>query len=97
MDKNNSWLRGEKVPNYKGGTISYQGYKLVYIEGKQVSEHRLIAKAKNKDEIVHHKDGNKLNNTPENLGIITRAEHARMHMHIRCKNGQFQSGRCTGR
>lgn len=28
---------------------------------------------------VHHKDGNKLNNDPENLEIITRSDHGKYH------------------
>ena len=35
------------------------------------------------DEIVHHKDGNKLNNDISNLEIINRADHARYHMKCR--------------
>lgn len=32
-------------------------------------------------EVVHHKDGNKRNNSPENLEILkNQAEHARIHM-----------------
>lgn len=34
-------------------------------------------------DIVHHKDGNKTNNTAENLQVLTRAEHARLHFHGR--------------
>ena len=32
------------------------------------------------NEVVHHIDGNKLNNNPENLCIITNAEHAIIHI-----------------
>lgn len=31
------------------------------------------------DEIVHHKDENKRNNHPDNLQVMTRAQHARHH------------------
>ena len=49
-----------------------------------VAFHRLVAEEKLgrlilPDEIVHHIDGNKLNNAPENLVVITRAEHMRAH------------------
>lgn len=48
------------------------------------------------DECVHHKDGNRSNNSPDNLELMTRAEHARHHAsenHVnrkRNKNGQFE-------
>ena len=31
------------------------------------------------DSIVHHKDGNKLNNTPSNLEVMSSAEHSSLH------------------
>lgn len=33
-----------------------------------------------KGEIVHHKDGNKLNNDPSNLEVMTQSEHVREHI-----------------
>jgi hypothetical protein len=33
-------------------------------------------------EIVHHKDGNRLNNDPANLELTTRGEHTRHHSRI---------------
>lgn len=46
--------------------------------------HRLIVENElgrflTKDEIVHHKDGNKKNNDPSNLEVMTAAEHASLH------------------
>ena len=47
-------------------------------------EHRVIAEAMigrplEKGEIVHHKDGNKHNNSPSNLEVITQSEHVKIH------------------
>jgi hypothetical protein len=47
-------------------------------------EHRVIAEAMLgrplvAGEIVHHIDGNKHNNTPENLQVMTQADHLRLH------------------
>lgn len=35
------------------------------------------------NDIVHHIDGNKLNNNPDNLEVMTRAEHAAHHCKLR--------------
>jgi hypothetical protein len=47
-------------------------------------EHRVIAEQKlgrtlRKGEVVHHIDGDRLNNAPENLAVMTQAEHMRQH------------------
>ena len=49
--------------------------------GKRIDEHRLIAGCGNAgyNVIVHHKDGNKRNNDPANLEVMTRSEHAKHH------------------
>lgn len=49
-----------------------------------VYEHRVIAEQKIgrrlfENEIVHHKDENRWNNSPDNLEVMDRAEHARLH------------------
>lgn len=40
------------------------------------------------DEIVHHKDGNKLNNNPDNLEITNRREHMNIHREDLTKSTQ---------
>lgn len=74
------------------------GYILVYAPQNQnadkhgfVLEHRLvmesvIGRPLVAEEYVHHKNGNKADNRPENLMITDMREHARMHMEMRYKN-----------
>lgn len=59
-------------------------YKLIYHNGRQCLEHRVImekvmGRALATDEVVHHIDGNGLNNDPSNLEIMKQADHRRMH------------------
>ena len=49
-----------------------------------VAEHRLvmesiIGRLLNDDEVAHHKDENTLNNSPENLELMTASEHMKLH------------------
>lgn len=59
-------------------------YKAKKINGKTRTVHRLImeqilGRELSSDELVHHIDGNKWNNDPSNLTIVTRREHAQIH------------------
>lgn len=59
-------------------------YRAIKIHNEKRDYHRHIAETVlgrklNKDEAVHHKDGNKFNNELRNLEIMTLSKHARMH------------------
>lgn len=45
----------------------------------RVVAEQMIGRPLARDEVVHHKDGNRQNNRPENLQVMTRAEHTRLH------------------
>jgi hypothetical protein len=54
--------------------------------------HRVVAEQAIKrqlspDEVVHHIDGNRRNNRPENLAVMLRSEHSRLH--------SLKNRRCT--
>ncbi len=48
-------------------------HKKVKVNGKTEYAHRMVHKA-GAGQIVHHKDGNKSNNSPGNLKSLSRAE-----------------------
>lgn len=41
-----------------------------------------LGRALRRDEVVHHIDGNKLNNIPRNLALTNQSEHKREHVSV---------------
>jgi hypothetical protein len=89
---------GSDNPNWKGGKIVRpDGRSAIYApdredawtgKGTYVLEYRLIAEKKigralRSDEIVHHVNGDVSDGSPENLEVMTQAEHARQHCQSR--------------
>lgn len=76
-------------PNWKCGYwINEDGYKVIensgVNQGRKILEHRLVMEQFLKrrldtNELVHHKNGNKLDNRIENLELTTRSEHPKIH------------------
>jgi hypothetical protein len=84
---------GKNSPTWKGGKWISHGYVWTKRNGKQVPEHRLIleqavGRPLRKDEETHHINGNKTDNRPENLTIMSKAEHARLHHALRSSPDQ---------
>ena len=75
---------GENNPSWKGGTIFSNGYKVVKIDKKYKYVHQKIMEDNigrkiSKGEVVHHVDGNKLNNNIDNLLLLRKEEHDKLH------------------
>lgn len=45
-------------------------------------------------EVVHHKDGNRYNNHPDNLEVMTDAEHHRLHGLWTRRRNHYLDARC---
>jgi predicted transcriptional regulator len=91
---------GERHTNWKGGVTMRKGYRYIYcpdhpnaVFGKKyVAEHRLVMEKKlcrylDRKEVVHHIDGNPLNNHPDNLAVFgCNADHLRHELTGKCPN-----------
>jgi hypothetical protein len=74
----------------KGFTITSRGYRMLHkpehpnaTRYGYVMEHRLVMEVElNRlllpTEVVHHKDGNRLNNDPSNLEVLTKLKHDKL-------------------
>ena len=59
-------------------------YKAIKVDGVKHDYHRWLMEKElgrklNSDEVVHHKNGDPLDNTIDNLQVMTRSEHAKLH------------------
>lgn len=84
---------GELNATWKGGTIIRKnGYRCVRVDGEYIYEHRhvvesLLGRKLSKSEVVHHLDGDRLNNAIDNLEVMSKREHDRLETIKRHKSG----------
>jgi hypothetical protein len=79
----NRYIHGH---NRRGTSVGWQegGYWYFRIDGRNIAFHRWVAEQTlgrplARDEVVHHVNGDKLDNDPDNVVVLTRAEHQRLH------------------
>lgn len=61
------------------GYITKQGYLLVYDGNGYVPAHRVVLPPKDPNNVIHHIDGDKLNNLLSNLVELTKQAHREAH------------------
>lgn len=99
-----AWKRRNPNKKMYRGLIEISGYLYVYMPthpnaikgGRYIALHRLIAEWKTgrfltKQEVAHHKDESTLNNTPENIEVLTIAKHNKLtsNSRTRKKDGSY--------
>lgn len=86
-EANPNWRGGKKCRGADGRVFVYSpGHPAAPSDGRPpyVLRYRLVAEQMlgrylADDEIVHHIDGDPANDNPDNLAVMTQAEHARRH------------------
>jgi hypothetical protein len=74
-------IKNDKYNRILSGSLHKDGYMFTTIDGKQYPLHRLVAlvfcDGFEESKVVNHKDGNKQNNSADNLEWITQQENVR--------------------
>jgi hypothetical protein len=79
--------KGKHTARYVDGYVSTNGYHIIMIDGKAIRAHRHImeqhlGRPLLSEEVVHHKDHNRLNNNINNLEILpSNSAHRKHHFH----------------
>lgn len=87
--------RGPDSPGWKGGRRKKNGYICIQLPGSDGStryEHRLVAEQMlgrplEAGEVVHHINGVKTDNRPENLAVMSAREHRLLHARLDADRG----------
>jgi HNH endonuclease len=82
---------GERNPNWKGSHVGTRGYTYIsrpghpramkseYVKRADLVAEEMLGRPLRDDEIVHHKNHDRLDDRPENLAVLTFAEHMALH------------------
>lgn len=79
-------------------SLTTKGYPCIYVNRKLVYIHILVWERANgkipPNFDIHHKDGNKLNYSLDNLELLSKSDHKRLHAGWVRENGQWTAKSC---
>lgn len=73
VSKDGSYYKAVKFPSHP------KADKKGYVYSHRVVMEQVLGRFLDSSEIIHHKDGNKLNNDPSNLEVLTASQHSKTH------------------
>ena len=94
--KNGRWTGGE-IEDGHGRFLIYSpnhpnpSYNKTHVYRYRLVMEKHLGRLLTRKEIVHHKNGIPNDDRIENLEIMTQSEHAKLHIKLRNKKGQFNS------
>lgn len=79
---------GKRPANFIGECSDGRGYLTALVDGKRYFVHRIVVAQMlglhpsrlPENLAVHHIDGNRVNNNPDNLALVTRRGHINLHV-----------------
>lgn len=88
------WWEGKSIGDAKrrrrrqGEGTDNRGYRSFKKNGQNKAEHRIVmeqilGRTLTKEEVVHHKNGNRADNRPENLELMNNSTHMSLHRKLR--------------
>ena len=93
IDGNKNNNRWSNLDLKKRGWTTAQGYRAFIENGERILEHRIIVEKAGinipEGYYIHHKDGNKINNSFTNLEIVSPLYHNRIHKGAFRENGMW--------
>jgi hypothetical protein len=79
-----TWIRGHNRRIVGSTGWIEGGYWYINVNGRKIAFHRwvveqILGRELSSADVIHHIDGDPLNNDPANLVVLSRAEHLRLH------------------